>query len=219
MLKSRKSPRSRIVKRMPPEQRKQQIMDCARKLFAAEGYYQTQISDIQKASNVARGTVYQYFKSKDDLFTEILEDLFIKWKSALADTPDPDSDEYKSGLKFFTYKIKRSFEFFVDNPDYCSILLKIGLGLGESFDTLISRFDHQIVELAKKYLTVGIKLGRVQPDTDVELAANMIGGAFTRMAYFYGVTKKDKGSINIDLLSERFVKILSFGFFIEKQEK
>lgn len=219
MLKNRKQPRTRIVKRMPPELRKQQIMDCARKLFAAEGYYQTQISDIQKASNVARGTVYQYFKSKDDLFTEILEDLFVKWKAALADTPDSDSDEYKSGLKFFTYKIKRSFEFFADNPDYCSILLKIGLGLGENFDVLISRFDHQIVELAKKYLSVGIKLGRVQPDTDVELVANMIGGAFTRMAYFYGVTKKDKDSINIDLLSERFVKTLSFGFFIEKEKK
>jgi hypothetical protein len=39
------------------------------------------------------------------------------------------------------------------------------------------------------------------------------------MAYFYGVTKKDKDSINIDLLSERFVKTLSFGFFIEKEEK
>ncbi len=74
------------------------------------------------------------------------------------------------------------------------------------------------MELAKKYLTVGIKLGRIQPDTDVELVANMIGGAFTRMAYFYGVTKKDKDFIDIDILSERFVKTLSFGFFIEKEK-
>lgn len=218
MIKSIKTQKVKTIKRMPPEQRKQQIMDCARKLFAADGYYQAQISDIQKASNVARGTVYQYFKSKDDLFTAILEDLFIKWKSALADTPDQDSEEYKSGIKFFRYKIKRSFEFFSDNPDYCSILLKIGLGLGENFDRLISNFDHQIVKLAKKYLIVGIKLKRIKPDTDVELVANMIGGAFMRMAYFYGVTKKEKDSIDIDLLSERFANTFSSGFFMEKNE-
>ncbi len=215
MANSNQSGKVKTRKRMPPEERKEQILNCARKLFAADGYYQTQISDIQKASNVARGTVYQYFKSKDEIFTTILEDLFIKWKSELADIPDEDSEEYKSGIKFFGYKIKRSFEFFVNNPDYCSILLKIGLGLGENFDRLISNFNFQILELAKKYLIVGIKLKRIKPDTDVELVANLIGGAFMRMAYYYGVTKKDKESIDIDLLSERFVNAFSYGIFIE----
>ena len=217
MAKSKTPVKVKIRKRMPPEERKQQILDCARRLFAADGYYQTQISDIQKASNVARGTVYQYFRSKDDIFTTILEDLFIKWKTALADTPHEDSEEYKSGIKFFGYKIKRSFEFFVNNPDYCSILLKIGLGLGENFDRLISNFNFQIVELAKKYIAVGIKMKRIKPDTDVELVANLIGGAFMRMAYYYGVTKKDKDPIDIDILSERFVKAFSYGIFLEKQ--
>lgn len=209
-------PKVKIRKRMQPEERKKQILETSIKLFATGGYYQTQISDIQEASDIARGTIYQYFESKDDIFTAILEDLFIKWKKALSDTPLENSEEYNNGFKFFKYMIKRSFEFFAENPDYCNILLKIGLGLGEKFDILISRFDYQIVEMAKKYLTVGIKLKRIDPDTDVELAANMIGGAFTRMAYYYGVTKKDKGAIDIDKLSERFAKTFSYGMFIDK---
>lgn len=205
----------RIIRRMSPEKRKQQILDTAKQLFANRGYYQTQISDIQKASGVARGTVYHYFKSKDDIFITILDNLFLDWKSALASNPDTDSEEYKSGIKFFTYKIRKSFRFFVDDPDYFNLLLKIGLGLGENWDILISRFDHQIVELAKGYLKVGIKMSRVKPDIDVDLTANMIGGAFMRMAYVYGMAKKAEDNPDIDLLSEKFVKTFYFGFSLD----
>ena len=60
------------MSKMDSEQRKKQILQCAKKLFAAKGYYQTQISDIQNAAGVARGTIYQYFKNKDDIFLTLL---------------------------------------------------------------------------------------------------------------------------------------------------
>lgn len=201
---------------MDATERKKQILDCAKKLFASRGYYQTQISDIQQAAGVARGTIYQYFKNKDDIFATILDNLFDEWKSVLSKIPDNNSEEFKSGIKFFKYKIKNTFEFFADDPDYCNILLKISLGLGENFDRLVERFDHQIVELAADYLKAGIRMKRVNPDIDLELLSNMIGGSLTRMAYYYGVTKKNKDSIDIDLLSERFVNAFAYGIFMEK---
>lgn len=201
---------------MDAEQRKKQILQCAKKLFASKGYYQTQISDIQHAAGVARGTIYQYFKNKDDIFGTILENLFVEWKSVLSKIPDNNSEDYKSGIKFFRYKIKSSFEFFADDPDYCNILLKISLGLGENFDMLVSRFDYQIVALTNNYLKAGIKQNKIKPDIDLELLSNLIGGALMRMAYYYGVTKKDKGAIDIDLLTERFVNAFSYGIFLEK---
>lgn len=201
---------------MDAEQRKKQILECAKKLFASNGYYQTQISDIQKAAGVARGTIYQYFKNKDDIFASIIEDLFIEWKNVLAKIPEKDSEDYKSGIKFFKFKIKNTFEFFADDPDYCNILLKIGLGLGENFDKIIRRFDIQMVELTNDYLKAGIRQNRIKPDIDLELLSNLIGGALTRMAYYYGVTKKDKDPIDIDLLTERFVNAFAYGIFVEK---
>jgi len=204
------------MKSMDAEQRKKQILECAKKLFASNGYYQTQISDIQKAAGVARGTIYQYFKNKDDIFASIIEDLFIEWKNVLAKIPEKDSEDYKSGIKFFKFKIKNTFEFFADDPDYCNILLKIGLGLGENFDKIIRRFDLQMVELTNDYLKAGIRQNRIKPDIDLELLSNLIGGALTRMAYYYGVTKKDKDPIDIDLLTERFVNAFAYGIFVEK---
>jgi len=206
----------RITTILEAEQRKKQILNCAKKLFASRGYYQTQISDIQKAAGVARGTIYQYFKNKDDIFTTLLENLFVEWKCVLSKIPDNNSESYKDGIKFFRYKIKNSFEFFANDPDYCNILLKIGLGLGENYDKIISRFDKQVIELENNYLLAGIKLNRIKPQTDVELASNLIGGAFMRMIYYYGVTKKNREDIDIDQLTDKFVDAYSFGIFIEK---
>lgn len=201
---------------MDAVERKKQILICAKKLFASKGYYQTQISDIQHAAGVARGTIYQYFKNKDDIFATILDDLFVEWKNVLAKIPDNNSEDFKSGIKFFKFKIKNTFEFFADDPDYCNILLKISLGLGENFDSLVSRFDQQIVELATNYLKAGIRQKRIKPDIDLELMSNVIGGSLTRMAYYYGVTRNNRDAVDIDLLSERFVNAFAYGIFVDK---
>jgi len=201
---------------MDAEQRKKQILTCAKKLFASKGYYQAQISDIQHAAGVARGTIYQYFKNKDDIFETILENLFLEWKNALDKKPETDSEDLNNGFNFFRFKIRSIFEFFDEDPDYCNILLRVGLGLGENFDKIIRRFDIQMVGLANNYLSAGIKQNRIKPDIDLELLSNLMGGAIMRTAYYYGVTKKVNDIIDVNLLTESFVNAFAYGIFVEK---
>ena len=201
--------------RMDAEQRRKQILECARKLFSERGYYQTQISDIQHEAGVARGTIYQYFQNKEDLFQTLLEKLYSDWKNMLSEQPANMREEFSTGFKVFKYKIKQTFDFFIANPDYCNILLRVGLGLGGAFDSILSRFDRQILELVTDYLVKGIKMGRIRPDIDIDLTGNMIGGALLRMCFFYVVTKRD-ATIDSDMLAEKFVRVYAMGIFPEK---
>jgi AcrR family transcriptional regulator len=205
--------------KMDAEQRKMQILECAKKIFSARGYYQTQISDIQHAAGVARGTIYQYFKNKDDIFSTLLENFYLDWKNVLTRKPEQSSELYNSGYGVFWFKIKKTFDFFADNPDYCKILLRVGLGIGDNFDRIISRFDKQMVELINEYLNSGIKLGRVKKEIDVELITNLISGAFMRMAYYYVIMKKRSGTVDTDELTNSFVTAVAYGIFAEKLDK
>lgn len=54
-----------------PEERRTEIIEAARVLFAEKGYEATSVSDIVKRVGVAQGTFYWYFKSKEDIFHEI----------------------------------------------------------------------------------------------------------------------------------------------------
>ena len=51
-----------------PEERKQEIIDTAMRLFYEKGYEKTSIADIAKAIGVAQGLCYRYFPSKEALF-------------------------------------------------------------------------------------------------------------------------------------------------------
>src|SRR5436190_3922575 len=49
------------------------ILRAATELFAARGFFNAQVADVARAAGIAAGTVYLYFKSKDDLLVSIFE--------------------------------------------------------------------------------------------------------------------------------------------------
>lgn len=60
----------RVVKEA--EERKNEILDVAEVLFASKGYDNTSTNDILKEVNIARGTLYYHFKSKEDILDAII---------------------------------------------------------------------------------------------------------------------------------------------------
>jgi TetR/AcrR family fatty acid metabolism transcriptional regulator len=56
------------------EEKRSRILGAAVRLFAGDGFYRTRIGDIAKAANVATGTVYTYFESKEKILDAIFED-------------------------------------------------------------------------------------------------------------------------------------------------
>ncbi|MBP6990291.1 MAG: TetR/AcrR family transcriptional regulator [Spirochaetes bacterium] len=55
------------------EKTRDRLLKCAEKAFSKKGYYETQVSDIVKLAHVAKGTIYQYFKNKEEIFSTLLE--------------------------------------------------------------------------------------------------------------------------------------------------
>ena len=63
---------SRVTKLSPGDKR-ERILDAAEQVFAKRGFFTARVSEIAKAAGVADGTIYLYFKSKDDLLISLFE--------------------------------------------------------------------------------------------------------------------------------------------------
>ncbi|MDR1864822.1 MAG: TetR/AcrR family transcriptional regulator [Bacteroidales bacterium] len=86
------------------------IMDAALALFAADGYAHTSIDKIAKRANMAKGLLYSYFKSKDDLLQQILNDGVMKLSDGLfAENMTPET---------FIESIEKVFEIMETHKDF-----------------------------------------------------------------------------------------------------
>lgn len=148
------------------------ILEAAVKVFAEQGFYQSTISKIAREAGVADGTIYLYFKNKDDIL-----------------------------VQFFTYKTKLVFDRFreeVDKADNCYDKLRnlIRRHLEEfqndrNMAVLYQAETHQnsrlveeqIKEMSKLYLDIvseiveqGQEEGRIRKDIYVSLVKRFIIG-------------------------------------------
>ena len=80
--------------RIPPKNsdKRRRILDAAVKVFAEKGFFQARVSDIARMAGVADGTIYLYFKNKDDLlisiFEEKMKEINVKFRDALGTEKD-----------------------------------------------------------------------------------------------------------------------------------
>src|SRR5437899_7847979 len=76
-----------------PGPKRDAILRAATDVFAERGFFNAQVADIARAAGVAAGTVYLYFKGKDDLLISIFErsmrEGLATGRAAAADLQDP----------------------------------------------------------------------------------------------------------------------------------
>ena len=66
----------------PPAPKRDAILRAAIDTFAERGYFNAQVADVARAAGVAAGTVYLYFKSKDDLLVSIFDGRVVYERSS-----------------------------------------------------------------------------------------------------------------------------------------
>ena len=79
--------------RKPEGDKRRQILDAAVKVFARKGYFTARVSDVASSAGVADGTIYLYFKNKEDiivsLFADVLERHLARAKEEIAGARTP----------------------------------------------------------------------------------------------------------------------------------
>jgi AcrR family transcriptional regulator len=76
----------RTVKK--PEERRQEIIVAAAELFRTKDYEKTTMQNVMDAVGIAKGTIYHYFKSKEDLLEAVIEQSVVEYLAGMQATLD-----------------------------------------------------------------------------------------------------------------------------------
>ncbi len=147
------------------EEKRQAILDAAAQCFAEKGYNETTVDDIAKASGTSKGSIYIYFKSKEELFHLLNEKRTEKYFEI--------KDQLKQ-LDGATKKVNHLFQYFLsgktDEEDFNQIAVQF------EFWIYISKGDHQKLfdERAERFtrfleeiIEEGVETGEFREDVQV----------------------------------------------------
>lgn len=110
--------------------RKQEILNAAKKIFAHKGFANTTLDEIAESSEFGKGTLYNYFQRKEDIYESIVMEVANRIVTA-AKTADQETTDYDAFIRSFVTKI------FMDgyqDPDGFRVYVREISGL--SFETI-----------------------------------------------------------------------------------
>jgi len=95
-------PRNKKENQRIKDERREQILTNALKLFAKNGLAATRISDIALAAGISQGLIYHYYKSKEDVFIELISFAFDRINQAslwLESQPLPPAEKIDFAIR------------------------------------------------------------------------------------------------------------------------
>ena len=156
----------------------QQIIEAAVRVFARRGYYNSRVSDIAREAGIAAGTIYLYFKTKDDILVTLFRDKMADFVDALrkAIALEPDAARKVRRL------VSLHFRMLEENPDLAEVV-QVELRQGQKFFRGASSQEiGAYFALIGSVLEEGVAEGRFRSGLPVKVATKMLFGAMDQMA-------------------------------------
>jgi AcrR family transcriptional regulator len=149
------------------EERKAQIIQAATEVFSKQGLANTRMDDIAAAANLSKGTLYLYYKSKEELTTAIIEQIFTPNLEYLQQI---EADSSLSQLNAFAHHIIMSFEQFTD---IYPLILEFYATREPSQRDLLNQYFTQYREALSSMIKQGIASGEINSVDSVQTAISL----------------------------------------------
>jgi len=154
------------------------ILRAATDVFAERGYFNAQVADVARAAGVAAGTVYLYFRSKDDLLISIFEramrEALAEGRSAVESIADPP-ERLRAFARLHLGRLGRDRNL--------AIVFQVELRQSTKF---MERFSSTLLRdylgLIRAAIVAGQTAGAFRADVNPTAAAKIFFGALDEMA-------------------------------------
>ena len=169
-------------RRRERDQRYHTILAAAERLFCYQGYAKTKIQEVATEAEVAVGTVYLYFRNKEDLLIRLLDKISFEFRAFLG-------EGFRKGRspmeRFRNAGLGLSQDFWRQNRPHVIILFRESVGVSQDVQARRRSIIEQLKEDTEAaILEIMREQGREDPLV-ADTVAMAIEGIFERVAYRY----------------------------------
>lgn len=154
--------------RLPADQRRRQLLEVARDVFAERGFHATAMDDVAAAAGVTKPVLYQHFTNKRALFVELLDDVGRE----LLDRLHAATHEVASGRERVARGFAAYFRYVADHPGAFRLLF----GASVRNDPEFAAVSERVVDAAAHAISPLIAIA-VDDEHRLVLANALVGMA------------------------------------------
>lgn len=161
----------------PDEKKRQLIAATAAKLFATRPFHKVKLDDVAAAAGVGKGTLYIYFKSKEDLYFWLIYDAFARVVRQLEGRLRLNEMPASQSLRLI---VRELVKFGFDNPQLFELMRSAGPMIKDH------RWDakrQELTNLIEQTIQRGIKTGEFS-DPHPEITALCVPGLLRSVMLF-----------------------------------
>ena len=151
-----------------PEEKRRSVVEAAVDEFAEHGYKAASINRIVANSGISKGSFYQYFEDKMDVF-KYLMDVLAKEKMDFFKDKHPPSQNMDT-FEYFRWIIKTGMEFNSAYPKMTHAISRVMLVEGLYYGETFAEYRKMSTDVFAAMIKQAMKNGEVDPSVDVELA-------------------------------------------------
>ncbi len=178
-----------IMKKDRPKYK--QIIDAAVIVIAENGYHQAQVSKIAKQAGVADGTIYLYFKNKEDILISVFQDKLGGFISSI----EEEMERVTSATEKMLVLVRKHFEILSEDKH---LAIVTQLELRQSNKEIRYKINDVLkgyLKLVDSILVAGVEQGEFQKNLDVRLARHMVFGTLDEIVTTW-VMNEQKYNLN-----------------------
>ncbi len=177
---------------MKDESKHQKILQAAIKVFSEKGFYNSRVSEIAKEANVADGTIYLYFKNKDDILISLFEHEFGKVVRNMRAELAREKDALQKIKRFAITHLSIVFH----HPHLAEVM---GVEVRQSTKFMKEYINQPFIEylnIIRSVVIEGQEKGLLRKDLTPGVMKRALFGALDEMARYWVLSTKKKHSID-----------------------
>lgn len=200
------------------DDRRAQILDVAKAVFAERGYHEANVADICAAARIGRGTLYQYFDNKRDVLLAVIEDIVARIRDVLARRPPiepvPGMERTPAALvvAFCKKRVREMLDAIFQDEATLRLLLRDARGLDGAVDEMLARVDEALLGALERDLRAAASTGLMRA-VDPRLAALYILGGVEKIVL---AALASNDPVDLDRIVDVAVDLELFGLLNEE---
>ncbi|MHB8136960.1 MAG: TetR/AcrR family transcriptional regulator [Smithellaceae bacterium] len=168
------------------ENRKNSILKAARKLFFERGFKSVTVDLIAAKAEVSKGSIYLYFDSKEEIYTQILISANIERHKEIENFAKQEGTASELLLNYARFYV----DFFLENNELFRILMTFmlhsdNMNLTEEQNTQLIHTTNENIRTISEILQQGVDAGEFSAGIDIRLGQNAIWGLLNGIISLY----------------------------------